>query len=110
MRYKHGGAFVLNPSGYGAASRLVGIPDVPEMFKCGLARCVFGNPFHPSPVDPSWLSSTVVALASGVYEERAFDRLPALADALEEAGCVDGGRAWALPGFRAARSRVLGRR
>jgi hypothetical protein len=28
-------------------------------------------------------------LASAVYTERAFDRLPVLADALEEAGCVD---------------------
>jgi hypothetical protein len=26
-------------------------------------------------------------LAQGIYEERAFDDLPVLADALEEAGC-----------------------
>jgi hypothetical protein len=37
--------------------------------------------------DPRWLSSTVVSLAQTVYAERAFDRLPILADALEEAGC-----------------------
>ncbi len=36
---------------------------------------------------PAWRSETVVALASGIYAERAFDRLPILADALEEAGC-----------------------
>jgi hypothetical protein len=29
----------------------------------------------------------VVRLAQGIYEDRAFDRLPVLADALEEAGC-----------------------
>jgi hypothetical protein len=28
-------------------------------------------------------------LAASIYEERAFDSLPILADALEEAGCAD---------------------
>lgn len=35
------------------------------------------------------LSPTVLALATGIYAERAFDRLPVLADALEESGCDD---------------------
>jgi len=39
-------------------------------------------------VDPAWLTSTVVALTQGIYAEKAFDRLPILADALEEAGCT----------------------
>ena len=39
--------------------------------------------------DPSWLTSTVLTLAEGIYADRAFDRLPLLADALEEAGCAD---------------------
>ena len=38
-------------------------------------------------LDPSWLTSTVIALAEGIYSDRAFDRLPILADALEDAGC-----------------------
>jgi serine/threonine protein kinase len=45
-----------------------------------------------SPVDPSWLAwndGTVVRLAQAVIEEQAFDRLPILADALEEAGCTN---------------------
>ena len=54
---------------------------------CCFIRCIFGNPFRPVSVNPSWLTSTVVALAEGIYQERAFDRLPILADALEEAGC-----------------------
>jgi hypothetical protein len=36
---------------------------------------------------PSWLTSTVLALATGIYEEKAFDRMPILADALQDAGC-----------------------
>lgn len=55
-------------------------------------RDIIGNPFRPIPVDPAWLAwndGTVVKLAQGIYDERAFDRLPVLADALEEAGCRD---------------------
>jgi hypothetical protein len=50
-------------------------------------HCIVGNPFRPVVFDPRWRTETVVALAAGIYEERAFDRLPVLADALEEAGC-----------------------
>jgi len=52
-----------------------------------LIRCIWGNPFRPVVFDPNWRSETAVALATGIYAERAFDRLPILADALEEAGC-----------------------
>ena len=43
------------------------------------------NPFRPSAADPACATSTVLAL--GISADRAFDRLPILADALEEAGC-----------------------
>jgi hypothetical protein len=52
-----------------------------------LVRDIFGNPFRPVTFSPSWRSETAVALASAIYAERAFDRMPILADALEEAGC-----------------------
>jgi hypothetical protein len=55
-----------------------------------LMRCIFGNPFRSVASFPSWLTwhdGTVTKLAEAIYEERAFDRLPILADALEEAGC-----------------------
>lgn len=52
-----------------------------------LARDVFGNPFRPVAFDPNWRTETVVSLASAIYADRAFDRMPILADALEEVGC-----------------------
>jgi hypothetical protein len=55
--------------------------------QAALCRDIFGNPFRPVAVDPAWLTSTVVSLAEGIYAERAFDRLPILADALMDAGC-----------------------
>jgi ATP-dependent Clp protease ATP-binding subunit ClpA len=41
--------------------------------------------------DPSWLSGrgTVAQIARAIYEERRWQDLPVLADALEEAGCAD---------------------
>jgi hypothetical protein len=56
----------------------------------GCALCVTGNPFRPVSADPSWLTSTVVTLARGLHNDRAFDRLPILADALQDAGCANG--------------------
>jgi hypothetical protein len=50
-------------------------------------RDIVGNPFRTVAFDPSWRTSTAVALAEGMYADRAFDRLPILADALEDAGC-----------------------
>jgi hypothetical protein len=52
-------------------------------------RDIVGNPFRPVTADPRWLTSTATSLAQAVYSERAFDRLPILADALEDAGCGD---------------------
>ena len=52
-----------------------------------ILRDIFGNPFRPVTAEPSWLTSTVVALAEGIYEGRAFDGMPILADSLQDAGC-----------------------
>ncbi len=52
-------------------------------------RDIFGNPFRTVAFNPAWRSPKVVALAQAIYDERAFDRLPTLADELEKAGCDD---------------------
>ena len=58
-------------------------------FETALLRDLFGNPFHAITIKSRWLTSTVTSIAQGIYEERAYDRLPILADALENAGCTD---------------------
>ena len=61
-----------------------------------LVRDIFGNPFRPVKIHPSWLTPPVMTLARGVCDERLLptghldpDRLAVLSDALEEAGCDD---------------------
>ena len=57
-----------------------------------LLRELIGNPFRPSYISPSWLAwndGAVCKMAQAIYDARAFDRLPLLADALEDAGCTD---------------------
>jgi hypothetical protein len=48
---------------------------------------LFGNPFQPVRIDPSWRTSDAMALAKVIAARDEFDSLPVLGDALEEAGC-----------------------
>jgi hypothetical protein len=51
---------------------------------------IFGEKPRHQEINPDWLrwqDGTIPKLARAIYEERSFDRLPVLADALEEAGC-----------------------
>jgi hypothetical protein len=57
--------------------------------QCNLLRDVVGNPFRPVSIEDSWRTPVVVALANCIYDERSFDRLPKLAEALAEAGCTN---------------------
>jgi hypothetical protein len=53
-----------------------------------LLRDIFGPlPFRPVALDPAWLTPAVIGLAQRIYTEKAFDQLPALAEALVKAGC-----------------------
>jgi hypothetical protein len=75
----------LNSKGYGAMPQ--GGDAGERAAQAELVRDIFGNPFRPVAVEQSWLTSTVAALAEGMYQDRAFDRLLILADALQDAGC-----------------------
>jgi hypothetical protein len=52
-----------------------------------LIHDIFGNPYRTLHLDPRWRTEDVLGLARGIYEDRAFDRLPLLGDALMDAGC-----------------------
>jgi hypothetical protein len=54
-----------------------------------IVRDIFGNPFRPVIIEPGWLTTNVINLTCTIYDDRAFNYLPILADALEEAGCTD---------------------
>jgi hypothetical protein len=67
-----------------------------RVFQCGLIRDLVGNPFRPVLSESVPLTSTVRGLAQAAYAERLMpagildpDRMAILADALEDAGCVD---------------------
>jgi hypothetical protein len=55
---------------------------------CSL-RDIFANPFRSVILDSCWLTPQAVVLAQAIYDDRAFDGLPILADALEGAGCTN---------------------
>ena len=71
-------------------------PAKPNLFRKSLRqaqtpliRDIFGNPFRTVVFDSRWRTADVTGLARAIYEDRAFDRLPLLADALMDAGCAD---------------------
>jgi hypothetical protein len=72
--------------------RWVGRDDEIKPMSPALLRDIFGNPFRPATINHAWLAwndGTVRKIAQAIYDERAFDRLPILADALEDAGGND---------------------
>jgi len=98
------GAWLARLAGWASGSReghlmRIGVMTDPDLWRrmgvpretlLPLIRCIFGNPFAEVSLSPEWLtwgSRTVPALAAAIHDERAFDRLPILADALEDAGC-----------------------
>jgi hypothetical protein len=75
------------------AAYQTGLADPEALPKqAALLRDVFA-PFRgrrPFPASwQSWNGRTVPSIAEAIYEERLFERLPILSDALEEAGCTD---------------------
>jgi hypothetical protein len=76
-----------------ATVRTRGMPSPAERTaQAHLLREIFGNPFRPVPFRAEWSAvndGLVLRLAEAIYQERAFERMPILGDALEEAGCAD---------------------
>ena len=67
-----------------------GAPDVgAPALQAAVLRDIVGNPTAPVLLDAAWRSPTAVELAQAIDTDRAFDRLPILADALEDAGCTN---------------------
>jgi hypothetical protein len=70
------------------------VDTTPRAVQLRVADCVHANvalrETEPVPwLRAEWLSSDVVALARGIHASAALDGLPALTDALLEAGCDD---------------------
>ena len=55
-----------------------------------------------------WNGGAIPKLAQSIYEAKDFDRLPDLADALDEAGCTDSAILSHLRGPGSAPARLLG--
>jgi hypothetical protein len=87
-------AYALQPCVEDALEYLIALPPHPvahRLYQARVIRDVVGNPFRRvviDPIDPAWRTSDVMLLANGIYAERAFDRMPILADALQDAGCT----------------------
>jgi len=54
-----------------------------------MLKDIIGDPFRSIYCNPSWRTSTAVALARQMYESRDFGAMPILGDALEDAGCQE---------------------
>jgi len=90
----------------GAEAAADGNPSVREEYASGIAgqkahwwvprealarvvRDLFAYPLAPGPLRDDWLTPPAVALAEAIYARGSFEGMPALGDALEEAGCAD---------------------
>jgi hypothetical protein len=71
-----------------ANNAILGSEATELLAQAALVRDIFGlTPFRPQSVDPSCLTPAVIEIAKAIYENRSFDRLPELPDALAEGGC-----------------------
>lgn len=61
--------------------------DADSLEIANLLRDIVGNPFREQWLEVDCYTTDVLAIAHEIYDERTFDELPVLADALEDAGC-----------------------
>jgi hypothetical protein len=57
--------------------------------QCQLLRDIFHGPCRAIHFQSRWRTDAVLSIASAIYRDRQFERLPVLADALEYAGCSE---------------------
>ena len=72
------------------AARATGAVRQESEAQADLLRDVIGTYFNRVDINPAWLTwndGTVHNIAHAIYEDRTFEQMPVLADALEEAGC-----------------------
>lgn len=103
----------LSPDSYTAAERLSVWDLVDGSTQASILREIVGNPFHTivmldgadqitrhRPIDSEasrnevvynkvWFTSRVMSIAQTIYDNKQFEDMPILADALEEAGCTE---------------------
>jgi hypothetical protein len=73
--------------------------DPPRTVKAAILRDIVGNPFRLHDRGQPWLGIAALAalspeiqgIANDVYENRRWDLMPVLADALEDSGCSEQG-------------------
>ena len=79
------------PSGaaavWAAVAASVEVREQKEKLYCQFLNDITGN--KQTIIDPRWLTSTVIDLSQTIYEEKVFERMPILSDALMDAGCDD---------------------
>ena len=69
-----------------------GSPAPGQARHAALIRDLFRGPTRERPKLPgAWRTQKVMSSTAAIYDARAFDRVPLLADLLEESGCTDAG-------------------
>ncbi len=96
MMWNSGGMAYPTPRGVHEARHKAALaaPDgtAERQYQVAVLHDLFGNKLRNRCVQVSWLTwndGAIRKLAQVIYNDRSFDRLPLLADALEDAGCTD---------------------
>jgi hypothetical protein len=90
FRHYEQAAEVLDPFSDKMLNAVNGFQDEQHQRHCLVLQEIVGNPFCPVNLDSaclSWNDGTVRKIAQSIYDERAYERMPILADALTDAGC-----------------------